>query len=64
MTAHEISDALNSANRFIQLRMPFIRSWTFGEKASLQLQCDIHMEPLRTEIAIALIIGMITIVKP
>ena len=65
MTAHEISDALILANRFIQLRMPFLQLFfsTFGEKASLQLQCDIHMEPLRTEIAIALIIGMITMSK-
>lgn len=45
--------------------MPFLQLFfsTFGEKASLQLQCDIHMEPLRTEIAIALIIGMITMSK-
>ena len=35
MTAHEISDALILANRFIQLRMPFLQLFfsTFGEKS-------------------------------
>lgn len=65
MTANDISDALMLANRFIQLRMPFLQLFfsTFGEKATLQLQGEIDLEPLRTEIAIALIIGMITMAK-
>src|SRR5690606_31096756 len=62
MTAHDITDALVLANRFIQLRMPFLQLFfsTFGSKATVQLQTDIQLEPLRTEISIALIIGMIT----
>lgn len=62
MTAKDITDALVLANRFVQLRMPFLQLFfsTFGAKASVQLQTDILLEPLRTEISITLIIGMIT----
>ena len=65
MTAHDITDALVLANRFIQLRMPFLQLYfsTFGEKATLQLQCDFDIEPLRTEITIALTFGIITLAK-
>src|SRR5690606_39338068 len=65
MTAKDITDALVLANRFIQLRMPFLRLFfsTFGAKATVQLQTDIQLEPLRTEISIALIFGMISMAK-
>ena len=35
-----------------QLRFAFLQLYfsTFGPKATLQLQCDIEVEPLRTEI--------------
>lgn len=65
MTAHNTTEALVLANRFIQLRMPFLQLYfsTFGEKATLQLQCDFDLEPLRTEITIALTLGIITMAK-
>lgn len=65
MTANNITEALVLANRFIQLRLPFLQLFfsTFGVKASVQLQTDIQMEPLRTEISIALMIGLISMAK-
>ena len=36
---------------------------TFGPKATLQLQCDIELEPLRTEIVLGLTIGIMTMAK-
>lgn len=52
------------AARFIQLRLPFtIIFSTFGPKATLQLQCDIELEPLRTEIVLGLTIGIMTMAK-
>ena len=65
MTAHDISDALVLANRFIQLRMPFLQLYfsTFEEKATLQLQCDITIEPLRTEIVTSVTFGIVTMAK-
>lgn len=65
MTAHDITEALVLANRFIQLRMPFLQLYfsTFGEKATLQLQCDIDIEPLRTEIVTGLTFGIMTMAK-
>ena len=65
MTASNISEALVLAARFIQLRMPFLQLYfsTFGDKATLQLQCDIQLEPLRTEIILALTIGIISMAK-
>jgi hypothetical protein len=65
MTAKDITDALVLANRFIQLRMPFLQLFfsTFGTKATVQLQTDVTIEPLRTEISIALIFGMISMGK-
>lgn len=65
MTAGDITDALVLANRFIQLRMPFLQLYfsTFGEKATLQLQCDIEIQPLRNEIIMALTFGIITMAK-
>lgn len=56
MTAHDITDAIALASRFIQLRLPFLQLHfsTFGPKATLQLQCDIEVEPLRTEIILGL----------
>ena len=65
MTAHDITDALVLANRFIQLRMPFLQLYfsTFGEKVTLQLQCDIDIEPLRTEIVMGLTFGIMTMAK-
>lgn len=65
MTANNITEALVLANRFIQLRLPFLQLFfsTFGIKASVQLQTDIQMEPLRTEISIALMIGLISMAK-
>lgn len=65
MTANDITDALVLANRFIQLRMPFLQLFfsTFGEKATLQLQCDIEIEPLRTEIVMGLTFGIMTMAK-
>lgn len=65
MTANNITEALVLANRFIQLRLPFLQLFfsTFGVKAIVQLQTDIQMEPLRTEISIALMIGLISMAK-
>lgn len=65
MTSNEITDALILANRFIQLRMPFLQFHfsTFTEQVSLQLQCDINIEPLRTEIVMALTFGVITMAR-
>lgn len=65
MTSNEIMDALILANRFIQLRMPFLQFHfsTFTEQVSLQLQCDIDIEPLRTEIVMALTFGVMTMAK-
>jgi AraC-like DNA-binding protein len=65
MTAHDITDAIALASRFIQLRLPFLQLHfsTFGPKATLQLQCDIEVEPLRTEIILGLTIGIITMAK-
>lgn len=65
MTANDITDALVLANRFIQLRMPFLQLYfsTFGEKATLQLQCDIDIEPLRTEIVMGLTFGIMTMAR-
>ncbi|EPL3194736.1 helix-turn-helix domain-containing protein, partial [Acinetobacter baumannii] len=50
---------------FIQLRLPFLQLYfsTFGPKATLQLQCDIELEPLRTEIVLGLTIGIMTMAK-
>lgn len=61
MTAENITEALILANRFILLRMPFLQLnfSTFEENATLQLQCDIELEPLRTEILLALTFGII-----
>lgn len=65
MTAGDITDALVLANRFIQLRMPFLQLYfsTFGEKATLQLQCEVEIEPLRTEIVMGLTFGIMTMAK-
>ena len=65
MTSNEIMDALILANRFIQLRMPFLQFHfsTFTEQVTLQLQCDIDIEPLRTEIVMALTFGVLTMAK-
>lgn len=65
MTANNITEALVLANRFIQLRLPFLQLFfsTFGAKATVQLQTDIQLEPLRTEISIALMIGLISMAK-
>ena len=65
MTAGDISDALVLANRFIQLRLPFVQLYfsTFGQQATLQLQCDIDTEPLRTEIVTSLTFGIMSMAK-
>lgn len=65
MTASDISDALILANRFIQLRMPFLQLYfsTFGDKATLQFRSDIDIEPLRTEIIFSITFGIITMAK-
>lgn len=65
MTANDITDALALATRFIQLRMPFLQLYfsTFGPKATLQLQCDFDLEPLRTEIILSLTIGIMTMAR-
>ncbi|MDQ8935856.1 helix-turn-helix domain-containing protein [Acinetobacter rudis] len=65
MTAGNISEALILANRFILLRMPFLQLYfsTFEENATLQLQCEIMLEPLRTEIILALTFGIVTMGK-
>lgn len=62
MTAENITEALVLANRFILLRMPFLQLYfsTFEENATLQLQCEITLEPLRTEIVLALTFGIVT----
>lgn len=65
MTAKDITEAIALAARFIQLRLPFLQLYfsTFGPKATLQLQCDIEFEPLRTEIVLGLTIGIMSMAK-
>lgn len=65
MTAKDITEAIALAARFIQLRLPFLQLYfsTFGPKATLQLQCDIELEPLRTEIVLGLTIGIMSMAK-
>ncbi|EPQ5005029.1 AraC family transcriptional regulator ligand-binding domain-containing protein [Acinetobacter baumannii] len=65
MTAKDITEAIALAARFIQLRLPFLQLYfsTFGPKATLQLQCDIELEPLHTEIVLGLTIGIMTMAK-
>ena len=65
MTANDITDALVLANRFVQLRLPFLQIYfsTFAEKATLQIRSDVTLEPLRSEICIALTIGIISMAK-
>ena len=65
MTAENITDALILANRFIQLRLPFLQLFfsTFGNKATIQLQTDIELEPIRSEISIALMFGLVSMGK-
>jgi AraC-like DNA-binding protein len=62
MTANNITEALVLANRFVQLRLPFLQLFfsTFGEKATIQIQTDIQIEPLKTEISFALMVGLIS----
>lgn len=65
MTATDITDALALASRFIHLRMPFLQLYfsTFGPKATIQLQCDIEIQPLRNEIILALTVGILSMAK-
>ena len=64
MTAKDITEAIALAARFIQLRLPFYNYiFLLSVKATLQLQCDIELEPLRTEIVLGLTIGIMTMAK-
>lgn len=65
MTATNTAEALVLASRFIQLRMPFLQLYfsTFGEKATIEIKCNIDLEPLREEILVALSIGIHTMSK-
>ncbi len=65
MTAPDLAAAFVLANRFIQLRLPFIQLYcaSIEHQATLQLQCDIEIEPLRTEIVTSLTLGMLTMAK-
>lgn len=65
MTATNITDALALASRFIQLRMPFLQLYfsTFSDKATIELKCNIDLQPLSNEIIIALTIGIHTMAK-
>ena len=65
MTAGNITEALVLANRFVQLRLPFLQLFfsTFSDQATIQIQTDIQIEPLRTEISTALMIGLITMAQ-
>lgn len=65
MTATNATEALMIASRFIQLRMPFLQLYfsTFSDKATLELKCNIDVQPLRNEIILALSIGILTMGK-
>lgn len=65
LTAVNLEAALMLANRFIQLRLPFMQlSFSVIEQqVSLQLHCDIKIEPLRTEIMLALMLGILNMSK-
>src|SRR5690606_27668108 len=65
MTSKDITDALVLANRFIQLRMPFLQLFfsTFGAQDTDQLQTVTQLEPLRADISIALIFGRISMAQ-
>lgn len=66
MTASSVAEALVLASRFIQVRIPFLRLHvsTMQSKARLQLFCDdISLEPLRSELLIALTVGILTMGK-
>ncbi len=65
MTATNTTEALVLASRFIQLRMPFLQLYfsTFGDKATIELKCNIDLQPLRDEIIMALTIGIHTMAK-
>lgn len=65
MTANNATEALMIASRFIQLRMPFLQLYfsTFGDKATIELKCNIELQPLRNEIILALTIGILTMGK-
>ncbi len=65
MTAEDLAAAFVLANRFIQLRLPFIQLYfsTIEHQATLELQCDIEIEPLRTEIVTSLTLGMLSMAK-
>lgn len=65
MTATNTAEALAIASRFIQLRMPFLQLYfsTFTQKATIELKCNIDLQPLRNEIIMALTIGIYTMAK-
>ena len=66
MSAPSASDALMLASRFIQIRVPFLKLHfsTMQPKALIQLTCDeLQLEPLKQEVAMALIIGILTMGK-
>ena len=62
MTATNTTEALVIASRFIQLRMPFLQLYfsTFSDKATIEVKCNIDLQPLRNEIILALTIGILT----
>lgn len=65
MTATNATEALMIASRFIQLRMPFLQLYfsTFSDKATIELKCSIDLHPLRNEIILALVVGILTMGK-
>ena len=66
MSAPTATDALMLASRFIQIRVPFLQLHfsTMQTKASIQLICeDLHLEPLRQEVLIALTVGILSMGK-
>lgn len=63
MSASNVAEALLLASRFIQLRIPYLRLHisTMQPKARVQLFCDdLTLEPLRSEILLALFVGIMT----
>lgn len=61
MTASNVGAALMLASRFITIRMPYCRFMaevkdTYGQ---LALDCELHLEPLRSEVILSLCIGIL-----
>lgn len=60
MTTGTVGNALALAERFVRMRLPFVQleHGILGDIATVQIQCDLPLQPLRNEIMLALVIGI------